>query len=76
MIYSPNILADVYGGGNYDSAAYGSGSSTGTSTTTSSGGTLSNTGFDILLIASIACAIIFVALVVRFWKRPKVAKTD
>jgi len=32
---------------------------------------LANTGFDVLLAVSLACLIIFVALLIRFWKRPR-----
>jgi ABC-type multidrug transport system permease subunit len=70
----------VYFASTYGSCSYGSGSydnatcATGTASNGSNGGVLTNTGFDILLGVTIACAIIFVALVVRFWRRkPKAA---
>lgn len=71
-----NYFAQTYGGCAYSSSTYQNGScsagtSTGTSASTgSSGGLLTNTGFDIALAVTIACTIIFVALLVRFWKRP------
>ncbi|HXR49922.1 MAG TPA: hypothetical protein VN778_02755 [Verrucomicrobiae bacterium] len=81
------IFAQTYGSGGYDSSAYnassttGTGSSGGSGTSTpgatgTSGGTLTNTGFDILLASSLACAIIFAALLVRFWKRPALERED
>jgi len=68
-------FAQVYGSGSYSTCTYGTiGNQTtncSSSSSSSNSGVLTNTGFDILLGATIACAIIFVALMVRFWKRPK-----
>jgi hypothetical protein len=58
-----------------------SGSTTGTTTAATTGstvaastatnkGVLTDTGFDLLLIGSLAAAIICIALIARFWKRP------
>lgn len=82
MTYSTqlNLLASTYGSGTYDSSDY-NGSATGTgntgtgSSSSSSGGTttkgiLTNTGFDIALILSLAVAIMFVAMLSRYWKKP------
>lgn len=69
--YMYSIFAQAYGEGAYGSSTYQNG--TVTSTTTSGGGTngaLTDTGFDVLLIATIACVVIFIALLVRFWRRP------
>ncbi len=76
-----HYLAQVYGGGAYDTSTYethsssGGGTGTGTSggggTAAVSKGTLTNTGFDLVLAGTLACAIIFAALLIRFWKRPK-----
>ncbi len=41
------------------------------SSSSQTGGLLANTGFDILLAVSFACLIIFAALLIRFWRRPK-----
>lgn len=69
--YSP-ILAQAYGEGSYGASTYQNGTTTATGTgTTSSGGLLTNTGFDALLVITVACAIIFVALVVRLWRKPR-----
>lgn len=74
--YQYRQLAAAYGQGDYGSDAYNAQSTSGTggSTTTgaNSGGSsvLTNTGFDIALIVVIACVVVFVALIVRFWKRP------
>jgi len=102
MQYSPEILAQAYGSGSFDSSIYqgslaGSGSrsgsntggmsgsntgggnttskgSKGATTQSSSGASLSNTGFDLALIITFACIIALAALVIRFWKKPKVTK--
>jgi hypothetical protein len=68
------ILASTYGSGTYNTDVYNGSTSTGTSTGTGSssgGGVLTNTGFDIALAVTVACVIVFAALVVRFWKRPR-----
>lgn len=73
-MYKYTILASTYGQGNYNSSTYN-----GQTTTTGSGGggssngggVLSNTGFDVLLAVTAACLILFVALIVRLYKRPK-----
>ena len=65
MIYTDTIFAQVYNGGKYDTSTYQSGT-----TGSTSGGILTNTGFDLLLAASLACAIIFATLLVRFWRKP------
>jgi hypothetical protein len=78
-------FANTYGSGGYDASTYngaattpapapGTPPPTGTGTvsvqdTAAPGGSLANTGFDILLAVSFACLIIFAALLVRFWKR-------
>jgi hypothetical protein len=58
------LFAQVYDGGTYDSSTYGNGTVTGNS------GVLTNTGFDLLVLATIAVTLIFIAMLVRFWKRP------
>jgi len=75
MSYLTNI-ASTDGSGNYGSSVYdGASSSTSTTGTGSSSGSaaggsvLTNTGFDILLAATLACVIIFAALIVKFWKQ-------
>lgn len=73
MQHSYVYLAQVYGDGSYGSSAYSSSTTTGTGTTTpaaTGGSLLTNTGFDVALSATLACVIIFSAVVVRFWKRP------
>ena len=47
----------------------------GTTPAPATGATLANTGFDALLVVTLACVITFVALVVRFWRR-KSAHSD
>jgi hypothetical protein len=72
----------------YDTNTSGSSGSTGSTGSTSSGSSsgsaagsnaggstsLTNTGFDLLLIATLACVIVFAAILVRFWKK-KPART-
>lgn len=75
-------FAQAYGQGNYGSCVYndatscqtsGGGGSTGTSNGSSSGsqGGLSNTGLLLIVVISVACLIAFVAMVIRFWRRPR-----
>lgn len=74
-----NIVAQAYGSSNYGSCNYNDGStctSTGTTTTTtSSGGTLVNTGTMVIAFVALAAFIIFIALIVRIWRRPKKSAT-
>lgn len=68
-------FAQSYGQGNYSSCSYNDSTSCSTSGGSSSSGTLTNTGTMVLLVVSVACLIIFVALIVRFWRRPKRTKS-
>jgi len=77
MQYITNIFAQTYGSGDYGNSTYQNGTTTTTGSTGSgsagggtSGGVLTDTGFDILLAATLACVLLFTAVVVRFWKRP------
>lgn len=80
MKYATIYFAQAYGEGAYSTSTYQDGSTStggGTTGTTAAGsaaggksGVLTDTGFDILVIATIACAVVFVALVVRFWRKP------
>ena len=75
MHYTTYLLASTYGGGTYDSSTYQSGTitsgtSNGASTNSSAGGILTNTGFDLLLAATIAASLALAAIVIRFYKRP------
>ena len=83
MKYTNYYFASTYGSGVYNSSSYQNASSTSSSTSTptstgptagttatSSGGTLANTGFDLLLAATIGSVVIFSALVIKFWKKP------
>ena len=65
QVFGSTFDCGTYGAGTYQNASCGSASST-----SGSGSILSNTGFDILLIVSIAFALSLVALLVRIWKRP------
>jgi hypothetical protein len=72
MTYYTNIFAQTYGAGTYGSSTYQSGTTTATGKVApgTSGGVLTNTGFDILLAVTLACAIVFMALTVRLWRKP------
>jgi len=82
--YTISTLASTYGSCNYGGDQYdqngactsGTGTTTGGSSNSggSSAGGLANTGFDIALAASLACVIIFCALMVRFFRRPAQTK--
>lgn len=73
-------LAQAYGAGTYSSCAYSEGQrETGSCSTTSSagpvtspGGALADTGVAIIVIITLACLIVFVALIVRIWRRKPV----
>jgi hypothetical protein len=74
-------LAQAYGSGNYNESTYTGTTQTtqtGTGTSTSAGGatngSLANTGIYVLAIVSVACFIIFLALVVRLMRRKKQAR--
>jgi hypothetical protein len=76
--YNP-LVADVYGSGPYGCDSYNTnntsncttsgGGSTGGGAGTGSGGALTNTGIAVLAVVSVACAVICIALLVRFWRR-------
>ena len=69
------IFAAAYSCGAYGASTYQNGTCNGSSSGGASGGSgvLTNTGFDLLLVATLVVTIIFIALVVRFWKRPSKA---
>jgi hypothetical protein len=62
-----SLFASVYGSGAYDSSTYNGAQSS----TSSSSSVLTNTGFDIALIVTVACVLALLAIIVRVWKRPK-----
>lgn len=73
-------FASAYGSCTYGSNQFQDGTQTcstastgGTGTGTSGGGILTNTGFDVLLVATLACVIALTAVVVRFVRRPNKA---
>jgi hypothetical protein len=79
MNYTLTTFAQVYGACNYGQSTVGN-STCGTAVAASSGpqasrGLLTNTGFDVILAVTVACAIIFTALVVRFWRGPRAGKS-
>lgn len=66
--FSLSILAVTYGSNSYDSSTYGSGATQ--STTGASSGGLTNTGIAIASFVTIACIVLLIAVLVRFWRRP------
>lgn len=73
MHYS--FFATTYGQSPYNSNNYNGTNTTGSSGGSSSGGSaggasLTNTGFDALLVVTLAAVILLTAVVVRFIKRP------
>ena len=78
--YYSVYFGQVYGDGVYGACAYqdttscGTSAGTGTGTTTPAGGNhggLVNTGFVVLVIATVACLLIFAAFIVKFWRKPR-----
>ena len=59
-------LASMYGSGGYDTRNYN-----GSNAASTGGSLLTNTGFDITLIITIAAALLCIALIVRVWKRKR-----
>jgi hypothetical protein len=72
-IPSTYFFAQAYGTGNYGQGRYSCTTQqqqAGTcSSSSNSGGTLTNTGIEVVAIVTLACLIIFVSLVVRIWRR-------
>lgn len=71
-------FGQAYGESSYGDCVYNNTEAcneTGTGTgsgadTNGSGGQLTDTGFMLLIIATIACVILFAALIIRIWRRP------
>jgi hypothetical protein len=86
MKHSSLYFAQAYGEGAYSDGLYACTAeqeANGTCTTvagstgdTGSGGGLADTGIAVLVIVTLACLIIFVALVVRIWRRPKLVPQE
>ncbi|HUS25836.1 MAG TPA: hypothetical protein VMY99_00615 [Nevskiaceae bacterium] len=74
--YYISQFAANYGEGAYNSCTYDEGCPTATGSTADNGGSLTNTGVAIAGIVTLACLIIFVALVVRWWRRPSKVVTE
>jgi sugar phosphate permease len=73
MEYLNKTFAQTYGQGTYGSLSYQTGT---VSSSSSTGSILTNTGFDILLALTVACVIIFTAIIVNFYRRPKKSQTS
>lgn len=74
-------MTNLYLAYTYDSGAYGAGNyetgvtANGGNSPSSSGGILTNTGFDIAVIVTLACVIALLAIVVKVWKGPSKPKS-
>jgi hypothetical protein len=66
-------FAQAYGVGSYGSCTYSTASNCSASTATNgnSSSVLTNTGFMVAAIVTLACLIIFVSLLARWWRRPR-----
>lgn len=76
--YTVNF-AQAYGESTYSACTYNDttscetssgGGSSGSGSGSSNGGGLANTGIMVIAFVTLACLIIFVALVARLWRRP------
>ncbi len=72
LLYKTYIIADVYSSGTYGSGEYSCSATDrttcGTAGSTGSG-SLTNTGIEIGIVLTFTCLIVFVAILVRFWRR-------
>lgn len=69
------FFATAYGESQYNTNNYNGTTATGTGTGGSAGGSaggpnLANTGFDVLLVITLAAVLMLTAVVIRFIKRP------
>ena len=79
MRYYSLTFGQAYGSGAYGSGNYACSTqqqqdgscNAAASTSSGSGSNLTNTGIPVLAIVTLACLIIFVALLVRWWRKPK-----
>lgn len=66
LYYFVHLFASTYDCGTYGSSAYSSDKACG-----GSNSALANTGVAILTVLTIVCLLIFITLLVRFWRRKK-----
>jgi hypothetical protein len=71
-----SVFAQAYGQGDYGNCTYNENTSqcitsagAGTGGSNNGGGGLANTGISLVALLTIACLIVFVALMVRIWRR-------
>lgn len=88
MKYNSLYFAQAYGESAYGEGTYSCTAeqeANGTCTTaagsaggagSSSGGGLADTGIAVLVIVTLACLIMFAALIVRIWRRPKLVPQE
>lgn len=67
--YSVYYFASTYGSGDYSDQTYGCTQGVTNCSTVQGSSTLVNTGIAVAGFVTVACLIIFIALVVRIWKR-------
>jgi uncharacterized iron-regulated membrane protein len=76
-MYEYTYLAEAYGSGDYNNCSYTTSASCSTSGSTgNAGSSLANTGLLIAVVVTLACIIIFVAVLVRWWRRPRKTKQE
>lgn len=76
-MYPKLYIATTYDCGAYGSSSYSSTASVCATTTSTPGNSvLTNTGFDVLIGVTVACVLVFAALVVRFWRKPVPVKQE
>ena len=66
-------FADAYGSGPYGAGIYGCDSATNCASTTTppaNSSTLTNTGIAVGLVVGVACLLLLLAVLARFWRRP------
>jgi hypothetical protein len=68
-VYTTSLLASTYSSSNYDGSTYNGSSTTSTTTSSLAGGSLADTGTVVIAFVTVACLVIFVALLVRLWKK-------
>jgi len=71
--YTTPYFAEVYGQGSYNTCNYNKtncSTATGGNGSSSGSGGLVDTGMAVAVIITVACVLVLVALLVRFWRRP------
>lgn len=67
-------LADAYSDSAYGACAYSSSTTCSTASGPGTSSTLANTGIAVTGIVTVACLLLLLGVVVRFWRRPVKSK--